>query len=63
MGLEAGDWPLRVLKPASKPFFPASFIMLKTKRPDPTKIFNKNRDDEAPVEALERRGDLSQASV
>ncbi len=37
--------------------------MLKTKRPDSTKIFNKFRDDAAPVEALERRGDLSQAST
>ena len=37
--------------------------MLKTRRPDSTKIFNKFRDDQAPVEALERRGDLSQAST
>lgn len=37
--------------------------MLKTKRPDSTKIFNKIRDDSVPVEALERRGDLSQAST
>lgn len=37
-------------------------IMLKTKQADPTKIFDNIRDDMAPIEAMERRGDLSNAS-
>ena len=36
--------------------------MLKTKQADPTKIFDNIRDDMAPIEAMERRGDLANAS-
>jgi NADH:ubiquinone oxidoreductase subunit D len=36
--------------------------MLKTKKPDPTKIFDNIRDDMAPVEALEKRSKMQQAS-
>src|SRR4028118_915997 len=36
---------------------------LKARRPDPTKIFDNIHDDMAPVEALQRRGEMENASA
>jgi NADH-quinone oxidoreductase subunit D len=36
---------------------------LKVRRPDPTKIFDNIHDDMAPVEALQRRGEMENASA